>query len=171
MNLRATRQQYRRTSGLRVPVVLPTVRVEVRSDGSLDVAIEDMPDVSTTPRVREDLPEIVDDIATRLASPVRVEIREADGKSYTDIAMPGARNLTADGDAADPAEPMSAGEVCGRGFLPQEEVAVAVVISTQVATVDGTAKVRVPPALLNGIHGDVLLLGRSSGTVAVREAI
>src|SRR5205085_2941510 len=107
---------------------------------------------------------VVDSIATRLASPVRVEIREADGTLYTDIVMPGTPGPTADESATPGREPRSPGDVGGRGFLPQEEVAVAVVVSTEVAADDGTARVRVPPALLNG---DVLLLGRSSGTVAV----
>lgn len=171
MNLRTARQPYRRTVSPRVPVVLPTVRVEVHAGGSLDVVVEGDPDAGATARNRDELPRIVDEIATRNASPVRVEIREADGTLYTDIAMPDTRSTAADEGAAAGQESGSPGEVGGRGFLPQEEVAVAVVVSTQVAADDGTARVRVPPALLNGIRGDVLLLGRSSGTVAVREAI
>ena len=171
MNLQTARQTYRRTPNPRVPVVLPTVCVEVHPDGSLDVLVEGDPNANTTARTRDDLPRVVDEIATRLASPVRVEIREVDGTLYTDIALPSTPDPTADEGATDGPASGSPGEVGGRGFLPQEEVAVAVVVSTQFAAHDGTARVRVPPALLNGIRGDVLLLGRTSGTVAVREAI
>jgi hypothetical protein len=66
--------------------------------------------------------------------------------------------------------PLSPGEVGGAGFLPDEPVAVAVVVAHQVAGADGTARLRLPPALLADRPGVVFLLGRTSGTVAMNAA-
>jgi hypothetical protein len=65
---------------------------------------------------------------------------------------------------------LSPGEIGGGGFFPDEEVAVAVVVAHQVAGSDGTARLRLPPALLAERPGVVFLLGRTSGTVAVNGA-
>lgn len=59
----------------------------------------------------------------------------------------------------------SAGELSGDGFLPNEEVAVAVVVAHQVASTDGTARLRLPPALLEAHPGLVVFMGQESGTV------
>ena len=61
----------------------------------------------------------------------------------------------------------SIGEVAGEGFLAGEEVVVAVVVAHQVASTDGTARLRLPPALLEAHPGLVVFMGKRSGTVAV----
>ena len=43
----------------------------------------------------------------------------------------------------------------------------AVVVAHQVASTDGTARLRLPPALLEAHPGLVVLMGKRSGAVAV----
>jgi len=160
---------YRRDQAakLRVPVVLPLVVVRVNKDGLLDITVDREPYDTDGPLTREELHRLLDTIAGDLASPVKVEIHELDESVFTDFITLEPKR------AVQPAEPVrtsvsaSTGEVSGDGFLPDEEVAVAVVIAHQVANADGIARLRLPPALLAGRPGVVVLVGQSSGTIAV----
>ena len=160
---------YRRdqVAHFRVPVVLPQVVVRVNKDGMLDITVDREPYDTDVPLTRDELHRLLNTIAGNLASPLKVEIHEPDGSVFTDF-------ITLEPEpAAQPAKPVrssvsaSTGEVSGDGFLPDEEVAVAVVVAHQVANADGIAGLRLPPALLAGRPGVVVLLGRSSGTIAV----
>ena len=160
---------YRRdqVAHLRVPVVLPLVVVRVNEDGVLDITVDREPYDTDVPLTRDELHRLLNTIAGNLASPLKVEIHELNEPVFTDF-------ITLEREpAAQPAKPVrssvtaSPGEVAGDGFLPEEEVAVAVVIAHQFASPDGIARLRLPPALLAGRPGVVVLLGRSSGTIAV----
>lgn len=165
---------YRRDGrqAVRVPVVMPLVEVTVDRNGYLTVTLDHEPYSADGDLQRDDLKRVVDDIARDLGAPVRVEVREADDSTFTDI-------VTAELPEATPATPklrsvpsikqvaVSIGEVAGKGFLPQEEVVVAVVVAHQVACTDGTARLRLPPALLEAHPGLVVLMGKQSGTVLV----
>ena len=107
----------------------------------------------------------LDDIAADLGTAVRVEVREADKSAFTDIVTPELPKLA----AVKPLRESTAtiGEVAGDGFLAGEEVAVAVVVAHQVASTDGTARLRLPPALLEAHPGLVVFMGKRSGTVMV----
>lgn len=152
---------------LRVPVVLPLVVVRVNKDGLLDITVDREPYDTDGPRTRDELHRLLDTISGDLASPVKVEIHELDESVFTDfITLEPERPVQ-------PRKPVrtrvstSTGEVSGDGFLPDEEVAVAVVVAHQVANADGIARLRLPPALLAGRPGVVVLIGQSSGTIAV----
>ena len=100
---------------------------------------------------------------------MRVEVHEADGTVFTDIATPTAERPPRMGGESTQSS-LFPGEIGGGGFLPGEEVAVAVVVAHRVAGADGTARLRLPPALLADRPGVVFLLGCTSGTVAVSVA-
>jgi hypothetical protein len=158
----------------RVPIVLPCVEIEVTGDGSLGVTLDNEPydvpgDWSRLGRAA--VGRIVDDITTRLGCPVRVEVTETDGSSFTDIAMPGEQTPSVGSSMVRDTVSSSAYQVAGDGFVPDEQVAVAVVVAHQTARADGTARLRLPPALLAGRPGGVVLLGRLSGTVAVSDGV
>ena len=106
-------------------------------------------------------------IACDLASPVKVEIRELDESIFTDFITPEPQFLTQPQKTMPASDSVLPGEVTGRGFLPDEQVAVAVVVAHQVAKADGTARLRLPTALLAGRPGVVILVGQSSGTIAI----
>jgi hypothetical protein len=162
----------------RIPVVLRVVRVKVDDDGHLTVAIDREPYDPTerqaprNPAGREALTSILDDITQRVG-PVRVEVTESDGTVFTDIATAPAASpaepetpcRTVSPDPISPG-PVSSCGMSGAGFLPGEEVAVAVIVAHQSARADGTTRLRLPPVVLAGRPGRVVLLGRSSGTVA-----
>lgn len=161
---RAAPQGRRNAPGARhVPVVLPVVEVEVDDTGTIDVRLDREPYLASETLQREDLSSVLDAITAELGMPARVEIREPDGSTFTDIVTP-------------PSLPESELEVTapcrlgpsGSGFIPGEKIAVAVVVAHQVAAEDGTTQLRLPAALIAGWPG-VVLLGRSSGTLIVDE--
>ena len=160
-----TAAPYRRDdrASLRVPVVMPLVEVTVDQEGYLNVLLEREPYAADGALQREDLEKLLDSIAADLGTPVRVEVHEADGVTFTDIVTPSAPAARPVGQIR-PAT-TSVGEVTGDGFIPDEEVAVAVVVAHQVAGNDGTARLRLPPALLAAHPGLVVLMGQASGTV------
>ncbi|MDR2566724.1 MAG: hypothetical protein LBC97_11870 [Bifidobacteriaceae bacterium] len=59
--------------------------------------------------------------------------------------------------------------VGGDGFIPNETVAFAVVVAEATAALDGTAVVELPADYVRELAGDVALIGRLSGTLAVRQ--
>jgi hypothetical protein len=157
---------YRRDdrSTLRVPVVMPLVEVVVDEDGLLTVTLDREPYSADGALRREDLRRTLTDITADLRTPIRVEMREADGTTFTDIITPKQR----DTERAPAARRVlaSAFGISGDGFTAGEEVEVCVVVARQVAADDGSTQLRLPPALL-ACHPDVVLVGRISGAVAL----
>jgi hypothetical protein len=168
--LSAAAPHRRQTRAGRVPVVLPLVQAHLHQDGSLDVYVDHDQQETSSRLTRADLPRVLGQITTRLASPVRVEVHEADGNVFTDIATPNPEERPPRMSGKSTRLALSPGEIGGGGFLPDEQVAVAVVVAHQVAGPDGTARLRLPPALLAERPGVVFLLGRTSGTLAVNGA-
>ena len=157
---------YRRDdrSTLRVLVVMPLVEVVVDEDGLLTVTLDREPYSADGALRREDLRRTLTDITADLRTPIRVEVREADGTTFTDIITPKQR----DTERAPAARRVlaSAFGISGDGFTAGEEVEVCVVVARQVAADDGSTQLRLPPALL-ACHPDVVLVGRISGAVAL----
>lgn len=155
-------------TALRVPVVMPLVEVTIDADGYLEVLLEREPYAADGTLRRADLENVLAGIAADLGTPLRVEVREADGTTFTDIVIPGPevdRPMAAIG-----ARAAVLGEVSGGGFAPHEEIAVAVVVAHQTADDRGTARLRLPPALLAAHPGLVVLMGQTSGAVVVSGA-
>lgn len=167
MSILNTAAAYRHNdrNAIRVPVVMPLVEVDVNKSGCLTVTLDREPYSADGALTRDDLQRVLADIAADLGTPVRVEVREADESAFTDIVTPEHPKLR----MVEPARQTTAsiGEVAGDGFLPNEDVAVAVVVAHQVASTDGTARLRLPPALLEAHPGLVVFLGKKSGTVMV----
>ena len=160
-------EPYRRDErqAVRVPVVMPLVDVTIDQKGHLTVMLDREPYSADGTLERDDLQRVLHDIAADLGTPVRVEVREADDSTFTDIVTPDSPKLH----AIKPLKraTVAVGEVAGEGFLPNEDVAVAVVVAHQIASTDGTARLRLPPALLEAHPGLVVLMGKKSGTVMV----
>ena len=153
----------------RVPVVMPLVDVRVDVDGTVAVRLDREPYATDTPLHREDLQRLLGKLATDLDTPIRVEVREADGSTFTDIVTPEPQDVR----LSDPPRPATAppdqttGETASGRFLPLEDVAVAVVVAHQTASEDGVANLRLPPALLEAHAGRLVLVGQQSGAVVV----
>lgn len=171
-------------AGVRVPVVMPLVEVDVDQAGYLDVRLDREPYCADGALTRTDLHRVLDDIATDLDTPIRVEVREADGSTFTDIITP--RQAPPDPSTGSSLAPSSAPSPGARppgaartalasafgisadGFTAGEPVEVCVIVAHQIADDDGTTHLRLPPALLQA-HPRVFLLGRASGVVALSD--
>lgn len=163
-----------------VPVALPHVVMTVSPDGAMAVTIDGHPyepEPFAAPWRRESFAQLVDQLTADPRGPIRIEVRESDGTIFTDIIIPSRRRTPtpAPQSAPDPAAPVPVSApaltaVMGQGFVPGEDVAVAVILTHSDAAPDGTAR-----GLLNAEQiahsptGEVLLFGRVSGTVSVRR--
>lgn len=163
---------YRRGGPTRphVPVVLPLVQVRFDDEGHLHIAVDHEPYETDPPVTRQSLRQVLDEIMAELVSPVKVEIHEPDDAVFTDIITSGTER-DAQPQPVTSTMPSVPGEVAGGGFLADEEVAIAVVVAHQIANRDGTARLQLPVALFAGRSGAVVLLGRTSGTVAVSSVV
>jgi hypothetical protein len=157
---------------MKIPVVLPVVRVTIGASGELAVDVDDEPYGSKQNLHRCDLQPVLDAITTERDSAVRVEIVEHDGTTYADIATPPAVPALPAHEAAGasrvPGHPVAG--VTGSGFRPGEQVAVAFVLLHQTADDEGHAVVNLPPAALSGHRASVVLFGLDSEATARIEA-
>jgi hypothetical protein len=159
-----------------VPVELPHVTVTVAANGTMSVAVngqEFPPPPFSPPWQRSSFATILDTLIDQWRCPLRVQVTEADGTTFTDIITP-VRPKTqtpVPPPAPMPTPPPALVEVSGEGFIPGEDVAVALILTHTDATGDGIARalLTAPQASMSPT-GEVVLLGRISGTVAVERA-
>lgn len=140
---------------------IPLVRISVCDDQPPEVTLDGRPyELADGPcRVgRDDVRRIIDEVRADHGA-IRVEIVEADGSTFTDL-------IAAPSDPKD-AQPTDEDGPTSSGFLPGEPVAVAIIVAEHPASSDGLADVRLPSAILAGTCGRVVLLGCTSGTLAV----
>jgi hypothetical protein len=152
---------------MKIPIVLSAVQVHVDPDGVLSVELDGEPYAAGRDLSRADLGSLLDEITTDLDTAVRVEVREADGTTYADIATPPEHPAPAANEPSPVARPHA---LAGAGFEPGEEVALAYVVTRQRADADGLASMKLPPALLAATRGGLVMLGLTSQTVAPVEA-
>lgn len=160
-----------------VPVSIPLVVLDVREDGTVTVTVDGVrldPEPFAPPWRRASFGQIIDRATGDRTTPARVEVREADGTTFTDIIA--AQRRRAPHPKPEPEEPAprpAFHAVEGDGFVPGEDVAVAVVTRHTDASGTGTARAlidpgRLGPAAAGGIV-EVLLFGRISGTTIIRR--
>lgn len=152
---------------MKIPVVLSVVQIAIDTEGVMTVDVDGVVRDSEQSRTRIDLLAVIDEITSELGAPVRVEVREADGSTYADIATPPESSSPA---AAEQPPTPSTPALAGAGFQPGEEVALAYVVVRQNADAEGRAALNLPPALLSATRGGLVLLGMSSRTVTPFEA-
>lgn len=162
------------------PVVVPVVEFTIDNTGSMTVTVDGvpyLPEPFAPGWRRESFPTILDTLTARHRTPLRVQVREADGSTFTDIITPPRQRpgpmpweAPAQGASASPlpaARPVLH-QVVGSGFVPGEDVAVAIIHAHSDAAQDGSAR-----ALLTAeqaaaaVMGEVVLLGRVSGTLTI----
>ncbi|MDQ4113914.1 MAG: hypothetical protein M3306_22875 [Actinomycetota bacterium] len=159
-----------------VPVVLPHVAITIADDGHMTVTVDGVPfepEPFAPPWRREDFAAVLDQITEQRRSPVRVEVREADGSTFTDIITPSRRRRAES--EPDPVPEVPARQpvaelvaLHGEGFVPGEDVAIAVVIAHGDAAPDGTMRgLLTADQLAASPTREVILLGRVSGTLTI----
>lgn len=173
-----TRPRYKRTTTEHrdepMPVVLSHVVMEVALDGTMTVTVDGAP-YGPGPFVpawrREDFARVVDQLTDQRRSPVRVEVREADGTTFTDIITPSTRRRRHPAPTPEPPAQRVMPELVmlhGEGFVPGEDVAIAVVIAHGDAALDGTMRgLLTAEQATTSPTREVILLGRVSGTLTI----
>lgn len=172
-----------------MPPVLPVIRVVVRSDDEVEVSIDGQLLVSG-PNRRANLGGVVSAIVNERGVPMRIELTESDGRQFADIILPEpARSQFAPppvGHApwappvaapATPVPPAPAAtpvgastpivyQIEGSGFIPGEDVGVAIIMRTTSADQYGLARALVDSREMPAGQLGVLLFGFISGTLA-----
>ena len=163
------------------PVVVPVVEFTIDGDGSMTVTVDGvpyLPEPFAPAWRRESFPTILDTLTARYRTPLRVQVREADGSTFTDIITPPRErpapkpwDVPTTATVTPPpvsAAPPALHQVIGSGYVPGEDVAVAIIHAHTDASGDGVAR-----ALLTAeqaaaaVTGEVILLGRVSGTLTI----
>lgn len=164
-----------------VPPVLPVARMVVQADGSMQVTIDGAPylppEYAPTWR-RESFPRIIEAITQQRSTGVRVEVTEADGRTFTDLIAP-TRRPTQPTPHSQPQPQLVPREahaqhqpqvvqLAGSGFIPGEGVAVAIIVAYADTAPDGICRVTFDPRQFAGTPAnEAILLGRISGTIAL----
>ncbi len=152
-----------------VPVVLPHVVITVTEDGTMTVTVDGTPHEAepfAPPWRRDSFAHILDQLTEQRRCPVRVEVREADGTVFTDIITPTTRRRP--GPEPAPAARPALLVLHGEGFVPGEDVAVAVVIAHGDAAPHGTMRgLLTPEQVAASPTREVILLGRVSGALTI----
>lgn len=157
------------------PVVLPLLVVTVTETGALDVTLDgtDFPAPEDADAwTRRSFGRLLDAATREREISLRVEIRETDGTSFTDLIP--ARPRRTPPPPPEPAEEKEAApsglvEVTAGGFLAGEDVDACLVVARTDATHAGAARVVIDPATLPERGGMVLLVGRVSGHVHAED--
>ncbi|SDL39007.1 hypothetical protein [Microbacterium azadirachtae] len=173
--------------------VVVMVRMAVQDDGTLHVTVDGgpyLPAEFAPPWRRASYPHIVDAISDqRPGQTLRVDVIETDGRVITDYRVPPKPRRTAA--AASPApvpaqqhvsqaveaaqappEPVQLrlAEFAGSGFVPGEDVAVAIVIAHTETGPDGLSRTLIDARYLDHAPThEVILLGRISGTICIGQ--
>ena len=181
----------RSTDAIRVPPVLPVITMTISSNGTMTVAVDGTPFEPPrfgAPWARASFAEVIDTVLLAHGSPVRVVVHEADGTVFTDLitrplqgsVAPSAPPQVRDAGSSAPAEPLAAPAALSdatplvepprvvygeEGFLPGEEVALAIIVRHIKASADGSARALLEPGLCRvTAAGEIVLVGRISGT-------
>lgn len=172
------------------PVVLPHAVITVTETGALDVTMDgtDVPPPEGEAWTRSTFGPLLDLLTRDRTVTVRIEVHENDGTVFTDVIR--ARRRTRPEPSETEAQPEAEDErttqftsrskrrpdlveVSGEGFVPGEDVAVAVIVSHTDATDTGHARTLLDRGRLRSLlpdgGGEVMLFGRISGTIHVRR--
>ena len=156
--------------------------LDVHDDGTLTATLDtrpvDPPDGVSAWR-RAMFAQIIDHATGDRTIAVRVTVHESDGNTFTDI-LPAAKRPAPEPVAEEKSEPRRAVKRQrgadpisvdgGDGFIAGEDVAVALIAAHTDATPDGRARALLDPAVVAAARaGEVVLVGRVSGTIAVRS--
>lgn len=159
-----------------VPVTIRTVVLTIGPAGSMDVTIDGTPlppENAEAPWSRASFPQIIDHASEDRTVPVRVEVHEADGTSFTDLLPARPRRTPAPEPEPDakqrrhkPGPKLT--EVTGTGFVSGEDVACCLIAAHTDATTDGQARALLDAKQTHGAS-EVVLIGRVSGHVVTRR--
>ncbi|MEE8737002.1 hypothetical protein [Bifidobacterium subtile] len=158
-----------------MPATIPTVVLTVQTGGTVIVTMDGtvLPPPANTVWRRSSLPESIDQATDHRTVAVWIEINETDGSSFTDLIPALGIPTPAPSDPARSRGPRRAKqpklhEVRAEGFVPGEDVAIALVTGYTDATGDGLVRTLIDTS--DHPEGcEVVLVGRIFGTMAIRR--
>lgn len=159
--------------GVVVPAVLPQILLEAVGTDTLIVTVNG-DRLAATPIRRDEITATVTELVARLGAPTRVEVRELDGSIHADILTPPVSEPRSpfappEDDAPAPVTLPSLLEFTADGFVPGEDVALALILRHTSAGPTGAARALVDRGETPRVTGEVILLGRISGTTSVQR--
>ncbi|MFI8631286.1 hypothetical protein ACIGEP_01650 [Microbacterium sp. NPDC077663] len=161
----------RTSPGRVVPAVLPQIVLEAVSADTL-IATVNGDTVTAAPINRTEVHKTVAELVALLGTPTRVEVREIDGTVHADILTPPPPGpddpATGEPGRARPAASELV-EFAGDGYVPGEDVAVAVILRHTCADHTGHARALLDRTELPDVPGELILLGRISETFTIHR--
>lgn len=159
----------------RSPSALPLAVITVNERGIMTVSYDgrDFPPPTTDASwSRARFGDLLDAISDHRTHTVRVEVHEFDGSVFTDIVH-AVRREQAIADVQSPSTIRRARhrpthhliEVTGSGFVPGEDVTVALSVSNAEGSADGSARAVIDLSRLMDHRSEILLIGRVSGVI------
>lgn len=192
--MRTTHAVRRAPDTPHVPPVFPVIAMTIAADGTMTVAVDGVPldpPRFGPPWVRSSFAAVIDSVLEDRGSPVRVLVYETDGTVFTDlITRPLQRELDPTSPPPPPRDQSPIGTVQASdalidaapliapprvvlaedGFIPGEDVAVALIVRHTKASVDGSARALLEPGICQlSAAGEVVLVGRISGTCVIGD--
>jgi hypothetical protein len=157
------------------PIALPLAVITVSEGGTMNVSCNGHdfpPPTPDTPWSRGRFGDLLDAISDHRTRTVRVEVHEFDGSVFTDI-IHAVQREQAIVDVQPPSAVRRARhrpthqliEVTGSGFIPGEDVTVALSVSTAEGSADGNARAVIDVTRLLDNRSEILLIGRVSGVI------
>jgi hypothetical protein len=157
------------------PIALPLAVIAVNERGTMEVSCNGRDFPPPTPDAawsRSQFGDLLDAISDHRTRTVRVEVHEFDGSVFTDIVH-AARREQAIADVQAPSATRRARhrpthqliEVTGSGFIPGEDVTVALSVSRSEGSADGSARAVIDMSQTVDHRSEILLIGRVSGLI------
>ncbi|GAA3664114.1 hypothetical protein GCM10022202_27590 [Microbacterium marinilacus] len=154
-----------------MPAVLPQIVLEAVSADTL-IATVNGDKITAAPIARAEVPKTVTELVARLGTPTRVEVRELDGTVHADILTPPppAADDPATGESDTTRRSLPAlAEFTADGYVPGEDVAIAMIVRHTSADHTGRARALLDRAELPDRPGELILLGRISETLSIHR--
>ena len=160
------------------PILLPLAIVTVGEIGAVSVMLDGVefpPLDSDKPWTRAQFGELLDALTLGRKRTVRIEVHEFDGSVFTDIIQA----VRKEGTTVETGQPSTMRrarhrpthqliEITGSGFIPGEDIAVALSVSTAEGSADGSARALVDLGQLVDHRSEIMLIGRVSGVISER---
>jgi len=161
------------------PLSLPLAIITVNEHGTMDVSYDGRflpPPTPDSPWSRARFGDLLDAISDHRTRTVRVEVREFDGSVFTDI-IHAARREQSVANVQSPSLTRQARhrpthqliEVTGSGFVPGEDVTVALSVSSAEGSAGGSARAVIDASQLVDHRSEILLIGRVSGVIVTER--
>ncbi len=161
------------------PSTLPLAVITVNERGTMTVSYDGRnfpPPTTDASWSRARFGDLLDAISDYRTRTVRVEVNEFDGSVFTDIVH-AVRREQAIADVQSPSTmrrarhrpPDQLVEVTGSGFVPGEDVTVALSVSSAGASADGSARAVIDMSQLVDHRSEILLIGRVSGVIVTES--